>query len=359
MWKQVKLGDVCEILDKLRKPITKRDRKNGNYPYYGATGIVDWIADYIFDEKLVLVGEDGAKWGAGDKTAFIIEGKTWVNNHAHVLRPLANHLTHEWLAYYLVNIDLSPWVTGLTVPKLNQAQLRSIPIPFPPLAEQQRIVARLDRAFAAIDTALAAADAKACELEALQSSFLTSALQQNDDPNTGTWKRVKLGDVCEFVYGKALSKERRSNKQDVPVYGANGIKAYTKKPLYTKPSIIIGRKGSAGELNKVSKPFWALDVAYYAVNKEKYIQMDYLYHILVLQNLPRLARGVKPGINRNELYNIQIALPPLAEQQRIVARLDTAFAELKVARYASLQTKTEYAALKSAILAEALQSEAK
>ena len=67
-------GEVCEILDKLRKPVTKSDRKPGPYPYYGATGILDYVDKYIFDEKLVLVGEDGAKWGVGDKTAFIAEG---------------------------------------------------------------------------------------------------------------------------------------------------------------------------------------------------------------------------------------------------------------------------------------------
>ena len=156
MWKTMKLGDVCEVLDKLRKPITKKHRLSGDIPYYGATGVVDWVADFIFDEKLVLVGEDGAKWAAGDSTAFIIDGKTWVNNHAHVLRPHEGTLLHEWLAYYLTAIDLSPWVTGLTVPKLNQAQLRSIPIPLPPLAEQQRIVAKLDAAFAQIDKAIEA-----------------------------------------------------------------------------------------------------------------------------------------------------------------------------------------------------------
>lgn len=180
MWRMMKLGDACEILDSLRKPITKKFRAEGDVPYYGATGIVDWVADYIFDEKLVLVGEDGAKWGSGDKTAFVVEGKTWVNNHAHVLRPRAELVTHEWIAYYLTSIDLSPWVTGLTVPKLNQAQLRSIPIPLPPLAEQQHIVAKLDAAFAEIDTANASIASQRSNYSALKSAILTQELQPSE-----------------------------------------------------------------------------------------------------------------------------------------------------------------------------------
>ena len=85
--KYLALGDIVEILDSKRRPISKKDRKHGPFPYYGATGIVDYIDGYIFDEELVLVGEDGAKWKSMDKTAFIIKGKTWVNNHAHVLKP--------------------------------------------------------------------------------------------------------------------------------------------------------------------------------------------------------------------------------------------------------------------------------
>ena len=125
------LGDVCEVLDRIRKPITKRDRVPGPYPYYGATGVLDYVEGYLFDEPLVLVGEDGAKWEAGENTAFAVDGKCWVNNHAHVLRPDRGMLLDSWLIYYLNQSDLTPFITGLTVPKLNQGKLREIPIPLP------------------------------------------------------------------------------------------------------------------------------------------------------------------------------------------------------------------------------------
>lgn len=143
-WPMVELGEVCDILDKLRKPVAKSKRKKGSYPYYGATGILDYVNQYIFSERLVLVGEDGAKWGSGDKTAFIAEGKYWVNNHAHVLRPDQNKLIDIFLVYMLVQRDLSSFITGITVPKLNQKKLCSIKIPLPPLDIQKEIVSEIE-----------------------------------------------------------------------------------------------------------------------------------------------------------------------------------------------------------------------
>ena len=116
------LGEICDILDNKRKPITKRDRSTGLYPYYGATGILDFVGDYIFDEKLVLIGEDGAKWNSGEYTGFIADGKYWVNNHAHAIRPHRNIILDDWLVYFCYLTDLTRYTTGLTVPKLNQAK---------------------------------------------------------------------------------------------------------------------------------------------------------------------------------------------------------------------------------------------
>ena len=140
----VELCEVVDILDSLRRPITKCDRKPGPYPYYGATGVLDHVEGYLFDEPLVLVGEDGAKWGPGENSAFPVEGKVWVNNHAHVLRPKRDRLMDRYLIEILNEADLMPFVTGVTVPKLNQEKLRSIQIPLPPLEVQKEIVAEIE-----------------------------------------------------------------------------------------------------------------------------------------------------------------------------------------------------------------------
>ena len=176
-WPLVALGNLCEVLDSLRKPVTKRDRTSGEVPYYGATGIVDYVDEHLFDERLVLVGEDGAKWGSGDRSAFIIDGKTWVNNHAHVLRPNRKKVLDEWITHYLVHADLNEYVTGLTVPKLNQASLRSIEIPVPPIDEQQRIVARLDSLCAKTTEMVAAYNLKLQAAKELLRSVLEAAFR--------------------------------------------------------------------------------------------------------------------------------------------------------------------------------------
>ena len=173
-WKIKPLGELCDILDSKRKPITKKDRTSGEFPYYGATGILDYVEDYIFDEKLVLIGEDGAKWGAGENTAFAAEGKYWVNNHAHVIRPHRGIVLDEWIIYHLNANDLSPFITGLTVPKLNQAKLRDIPIPLVPLPEQKRIVAILDEAFEGIGAAVTNAEKNLANARDLFESYLNS-----------------------------------------------------------------------------------------------------------------------------------------------------------------------------------------
>jgi type I restriction enzyme S subunit len=199
-WKTSPLGGLCDILDSLRRPITKRDRTSGEYPYYGATGIVDYVGDFIFDEPLVLVGEDGAKWASGESTAFPVTGKCWVNNHAHVLRPLRTTIIDSWLVYYLNHSDLIEFVSGLTVPKLNQGNLREIPIPIPPLAEQQRLVGILDAAFAGLASAKASAAKNLQNARALFESHLHAVFSQRGEG----WVERTIGDEVEFAAGYAF-----------------------------------------------------------------------------------------------------------------------------------------------------------
>ena len=149
-WQWCRLGDIVEILDSKRKPITKNKRKSGIYPYYGATCIQDYVDDYIFDEDLLLLGEDGAKWGRGDISAFCISGKTWVNNHAHVLK-LRYSINMNYICHVLNIFDLTEYITGTTVPKLNQEKTVQITIPLPPLSEQKRIVAKIEELFSLLD----------------------------------------------------------------------------------------------------------------------------------------------------------------------------------------------------------------
>lgn len=135
---------IAENCDSQRKPVTSGIREAGDIPYYGASGIVDYVKDYIFDGDYLLISEDGANLLARNTPiAFSVLGKTWVNNHAHVLK-FDEYATRRYVEMYLNSIDLSPYITGAAQPKLNQKNLNNIKIPLPALPEQQRIVDILD-----------------------------------------------------------------------------------------------------------------------------------------------------------------------------------------------------------------------
>ena len=144
-WEEKRLPDISENLDSIRVPVTKKNRTEGKYPYYGASGIVDYVDDYLFDEDLLCISEDGANLLMRTyPIAFPISGKVWVNNHAHVLR-FRNMTTQRFVEYYFEGLTLDDYITGAAQPKLTQKALNSIPINIPPkLSEQQHIVARLD-----------------------------------------------------------------------------------------------------------------------------------------------------------------------------------------------------------------------
>ena len=138
------------------------------------------------------------------------------------------------------------------------------------------------------------------------------------------WRNTTVGDLLRLEYGKPLSDAERIDDGRYPVYGANGVKGRTNRCYFKEPSIIVGRKGSAGELNLSDGAFWPLDVTYF-VKLNAGVDLRFAWYLLTRLNLPTLAKGVKPGINRNEVYSIPVGVPDLREQKRIVAILDKAF----------------------------------
>src|SRR5690606_5323988 len=119
------------------------------------------------------------------------------------------------------------------------------------------------------------------------------------------WTKQKLGDVISLEYGKPLPNDRRCAENGYPAYGANGVKCYAVEPYWNKPSISVGRKGTAGAVNLVDGGFWPLDVTYYVTFDDSAYDLQFLYYMLSALDLPSLATGVKPGINRNVVYAIE------------------------------------------------------
>lgn len=176
-WEIKTLNQISENLDSKRIPITQNVRSKGSVPYYGASGIVDYVKDYLFDEDLLLVSEDGANLLARTyPIAFSITGKSWINNHAHILK-FGHIASQKYVEYYLNSIKLDDYVSGMAQPKLNQKMLNSIEIPFPPLPEQQTIIKKLNSLSVEIKRLQAIYQQKLIDLEELKKSILQKAFR--------------------------------------------------------------------------------------------------------------------------------------------------------------------------------------
>lgn len=271
------------------------------------------------------------------------------------------------------------------------SEYAKLPIPLPPIEVQKAIVEKLENAFAHIDEAVRHLKSVQTNIPRLKSSLLHCAFSgkltesQNSSHKVQTlkkrvvgeegetsalplhplikeeipqgWEVKTLGEVCEFVYGKALNQTKRKTNGKYPVYAANGIKDYSDEFMISENSIIVGRKGSVGSVVLTSSPCWVLDVAYYVnFDKEKY-NLVFLYHLLKYLNLKQFARGVKPGISRSQIYELQVVMPPLATQNQIVQILESKFAHLeKLAQFVN-ESLENLQKLKSSLLNQAFKGE--
>ncbi|MGG7177438.1 restriction endonuclease subunit S [Clostridium paraputrificum] len=173
-WEVKKLEDVCEFLDGMRKPIKASDRENmkGSIPYYGASGIIDWVNDYIFDDEIILLGEDGENIKSRNvPLAFKVIGKCWVNNHAHVLKAKGSN-NSDFITYLLENKNYSSYVIGSAQPKLNQAQCRRLMLQVPSIDEQNKIAEIL----LAVDYNIKEYENKKIKLEELKKGLMQQLL---------------------------------------------------------------------------------------------------------------------------------------------------------------------------------------
>ena len=174
-WGVKNLCEISENLDSKRIPITKGVRQEGSIPYYGASGIVDYVKDFIFDGDILLISEDGANLLARTyPIAFSVSGRCWVNNHAHVVR-FQNITSQKFVEFYLNSISLKPYVSGMAQPKLNQAMLNKIPIPFPDIEIQEKYLRLFESIKDSASIAMNSQERKITELNRLKQSILKQA----------------------------------------------------------------------------------------------------------------------------------------------------------------------------------------
>lgn len=370
-WELTKLGETVKFLDHKRKPIKSADRAKmqGAYPYYGASGIIDYVNDYIFDEELILLGEDGANiLMRSTPLAFRVSGKIWVNNHAHVLRPNSD-MDMGFLTDYLESLNYEKYNTGSAQPKLNKEACKIIDTIKPPLPEQKKIAAILSTWDAAIRKLDRLIERKQTLKKGLMQQLLTGRRRFPEfvPPGGTRYQETKLGlvpedwEVVRIKDVGFIKCPQISPKEEVH-YWYYSIPAFENgKPDYVdgetiKSNKLIVQSGDIlfGKLNPRVWKVWTVD---FTKNKAKCIASTEFLPVRCKSNFDRSfifqalhARSVRnqveslvagstgshQRINPKDFYRVKLLVPSKAEQARISQALRNRDLEINY-----LQTKKE------------------
>lgn len=382
-WVWVRLiGNVNSCLDGYRKPInsSERAKRVGKVPYYGATGQVGWIDDYLTNEHLVLLGEDGAPFLdlLKDK-AYIIFGEAWVNNHAHILKSYFGEIGNVFLMHYLNMVDYKDYVKGTTRLKLTQGSMQLMPFPLPPLSEQQRIVERIEELFAKLDEAKErlqeVADSfavrKAGILHKAFTGELTKQWRRENGVSDESWEEKKLGEVALLLSGQDFPPTKyNSDGNGIPyITGASNfddthilINRWTDEPsvIAQENDVLLVCKGS-GYGKTIIADFKEAHIArqIMALRVKEIIDNNLLLYYLRNKNrfIKEQGQGLIPGLSRKVILSLTINLPTLPEQHEIVRLIDDLLARERAAQQATEQALASIDLMKKSILARAFRGE--
>ena len=325
-----RLEEVCEILDAQRVPITAKDRKAGEYPYYGANGLQDHISDYIFDDELVLLAEDGGNFGSKDRPiAYRVSGKCWVNNHAHVLKA-KDVIDTDYLCYALMFYNTDGIVNGATRQKLTQSAMRKMIIPYRNIQEQAEIVEKIHRIFDLIDK-------RKHELNLLEELVKSRFIELFGDPviNPKGFPCYTVGEVIDFQGGSQPDKkffEYEASPDNIRLiqirdYKSDKYITYIPKTMAkrfcTADDIMIGRygppifqilKGIEGSFNV------ALMKATPKMGNREFIR-QFLKQDCLLEYLEGLSKRTagQDGIQMDKLKAYPFPYPPMELQEQFAA----------------------------------------
>ncbi len=396
-WCLTNIGDLLINRDGERKPVSAAIRSkqiHKVYDYYGAAGVIDKVDDYLFDEKLLLIGEDGANLLSKSKdNAFFADGKYWVNNHAHVLDATNKDLLN-YVAIVINSMNLDDYITGSAQPKLSQDNLNKIPIALPPLFEQKRIMSEIERWFSQIDIiesgkASLQVSVKQAKSKILDLAFHGKLVPQDpaDEPASellcrinpkaeiasdnahygkvpfdvpSSWEWTTLGEICTFL-SRGKSPKYKDDDRRYPVFAQKcnlkdgGISL--EQARFLDPATVekwgeeyklktgdvlinstgtgtVGRTRLFSEACLGRYPFVLPDSHVSVVRTHDEIDSDFTYYYIssgLTQHY--LEDNLAGSTNQKELYigvldTMKFPLPPLAEQHRIVSKIEEFFAQL-------------------------------
>jgi type I restriction enzyme S subunit len=422
-WGWCRLDQYAVCLDKYRKPINAEERamRVGDIPYYGATGRIGWIDDFLTNEELVILGEDGAPFLDPFKNkAYMIKGKAWVNNHAHILKSRFGPDGNKFLQYFLNQFDYRNFVSGTTRLKLTQKQMNKIPIPVPPVKEQKRIAGKVEQLLSKIDEAKRLIEEAKETFELRRAAILDKAFrgeltrkwrEQHPEiesaevlynkiirfmkPNNvssnveqklnipDTWKMVRLGEVvqvnppkkkleeisdqqiCTFVPMPAVSDKTGKIESPEEKEYAKVKKGYT---FFLENDVLFAKitpcmeNGKSAIAKNLKNGFGFGSTEFHVLRTNEYINERYLHYLVRSKKFRLEAKGEMTGavgqqrVPKEFLVNYPFPLPPKEEQDAIVDILDEIFTRDDIA-YRIIDTKYELETLKQSILSKAFRGE--
>ena len=427
-WKIAKLGEACEILDNKRIPINNKERqlriegKNEKelFPYYGATGQVGTIDDYLLEGEFVLLGEDGAPFLEPFKNkAYLVNGKIWVNNHAHILK--ANG-SNKFLLHYLNQLNFREYVTGTTRLKLNQTSMKQIPIPLPSLPEQHRIVAKIEELFSELDNGVQNMKKAKEQLKIYRQAVLKHAFEgkfteewskkrqkikdkskkgiqnteyrlENDEVNIATepeldfyglqntklpdvWGIKAVADLFEIVTGTTPSKSKKEYYgNDIPFFKPTdleqGINTRTSFDNLSKEGYEVSRKlaeksvlvtcigatiGKTGLIKKAGSCNQQIN----AILPNKLFVPEFVFYQVISNKFQNEIKSnasstTLPILNKSKFEQLNFIIAPIEEQHQIVQEIETRFSVADKLEESINQSLQQAEALQQSILKKAFE----
>lgn len=327
-WVEKKLEDIVDILDNLRRPISKNNRIPGQYPYYGANGIMDYINDYIFDGTYILLGEDGSVINQDSSPVMHIAiGKFWVNNHAHVVKEKCQLYNLYFIYYALHNANIEGLVKGIP-PKLNQENLKIINITIADVKEQQKIADFLS----SVDELIELEQKKLEKLKEYKKGLLQNLFPKENQKvpdlrfpefkNSGECVEKKLKEYCDIIVGgdapEKFSKER-TEQFSIPIYsngvGEKMLYGYTNKARVFDECVTVSARGTIGYTVYHNKPFYPI-VRLLCLVPNKLLCTLFLKYQLDIVNIEGTQVGISQ-LTAPMVSEYHILVPSLEEQQKI------------------------------------------
>lgn len=362
-WDVARLGDAVSVYDKQRIPLRSEDRQGmqGGFPYCGANGIIDHINQYIFDGEFVLLAEDGGYWHSFEESSYVMNGKFWVNNHAHILAAIDGKAANYYLMYALNYLDISVFIGGTTRGKLTQGVMKAIPIPLPPLPEQKAIT----RVLSTIQLAIETQDKIIAAARELKKSLMRHLFTYGPVPVTEAdkvllketeigpvperWQVVRLGQKCDVKGGKRLPKGHAFSDKPTPhpyirvidfrggSVDLSNLKFLTDEDYQTirrytinTDEVYISIAGTIGLIgtipNELSGANLTENAAKLVIKEKSELNNIFLKYALSTENLRQqifklTTKTSQPKLALSRIQQIIIPLPLTSEQQEIVNML--------------------------------------